>query len=112
MKGYVNNFTSISVNDNSSDSRNHREILMDKLIMRDDIKVFPDGDEELDYIRKHAPAEIIIKSIAIRRAQQIAQNYARKYKPELLHKFHIKSLLEQRSIKKYLPEKAEGGKDE
>lgn len=63
-----------------------------KFIREDNFPVFLDGDEELDKIRLTAPIEVVISAVAIRRAQQIARNYAISYKPELLHKFQIESL--------------------
>lgn len=70
-----------------------------KYIREDNFAVFIDGDKELDYIRLHASKETVIKAVAIRRAQQIARNYAMKYAPELLNKFKITSLKNRRSLK-------------
>ena len=51
---------------------------------RDDgLVVFLDGDEVLDKIRKQGTKREVIMAVAMRRAQQIAQNYAREYCPEL-----------------------------
>jgi len=70
----------------------------------DGLKIFLDGglDPELDLIRKKAPKKIVIQAVAIRRAQQIAHNYAEKYAPELLPDFEIKPLIDNRKLKKYL----------
>ena len=75
-----------------------------KAIKRDDgLMVFLDGnDPELDMIRKNAPKKIVIQAVAIRRAQQIAHNYAEKYAPELLSYFNIAPLINNRRIRKYL----------
>jgi len=53
--------------------------------IRDDgLTVFCDGDEMLDDIRRHGTKQQVITAVAMRRAQEIAFNYARKYAPELL----------------------------
>ncbi len=59
----------------------------------DEFTVFLDDDKELDFIRTHCEPRIVIKAVALRRAQQIAQNYARKYKPEILDEFKVAPLL-------------------
>ena len=48
---------------------------------KDGLMVFLDGDKELDDIRLSGTKESVIFAVAIRRAQQIARNYARKYAP-------------------------------
>lgn len=59
---------------------------------RDDgFTVFLDNDKDLDYIRLHCEPATVIKAVAIRRCQQIARNYARKYAPTLLNSFQIPS---------------------
>jgi len=59
--------------------------------VRDDgFTVFLDNDPELDNIRLHADPLTIIKAVAIRRCQQIANNYARKYAPNLMPAFQVK----------------------
>lgn len=67
---------------------------------KDDFTVFLDNDNELDHIRLHCDPKTIIKAVALRRAQQIAQNYARKYKPELLDEFKVAPLLSDTQHKK------------
>ncbi|GAH45885.1 unnamed protein product [marine sediment metagenome] len=61
-------------------------------IRNDDFTVFLDGDSDLDQIRLHCDPVTVIKAVAIRRAQQIACNYARKYKPEVSEQFQVTSL--------------------
>ena len=81
------------------------EIVRGKItVTRDDgLKVFLDEDDtELNIIRKNAPKKIVIAAVAIRRAQQIAHNYAEKYAPELLHEFNITPLIDNRRFRKYL----------
>ena len=63
-----------------------------QLTRPDGFTVFLDGDKELDNIRLTAPPAVVIMAVTIRRAQQIGRNYARKYAPELLKKFQVKSL--------------------
>ena len=53
-------------------------------IRRDGMTVFYDGDEILDEIRRRGTKKQVIVAVALRRAQEIAFNYARKYAPELL----------------------------
>jgi hypothetical protein len=86
-----------------------KEAVMEKAIKEaraDGLAIFIDGDKELDYIRRHAPQEIVIQAVAIRRAQQIARNYAQRYAPELLSRFKITTLSEKtfkcRGTKKFL----------
>lgn len=53
--------------------------------IRDDgLTVFCDGDEMLDTIRRRGTKKQVIAAVAMRRAQEIAFNYARKYAPELM----------------------------
>lgn len=66
-----------------------------QFVRDDDFTVFLDDDKELDYIRLHCDAKTVIKAVALRRAQQIAQNYARKYKAELLDEFKVTPLLNE-----------------
>ncbi|MBA3051902.1 hypothetical protein FP828_03685 [bacterium] len=69
----------------------------------DGLVVFPDAnDPELDAIRKSAPKKAVIQAVAIRRAQQIAHNYAEKYAPELLPYFKITPLINNRRMRRYL----------
>ena len=53
-------------------------------IRKDGMTVYYDGDEILDEIRRHGTKVQVIAAVALRRAQEIAFNYARKYAPELL----------------------------
>lgn len=48
-----------------------------KAIRPDGLPVFLDGDPVLDQIREHGTIEEVIMAVAIRRAQQIALDYAR-----------------------------------
>ena len=53
------------------------------------LPVFLDGDAELDRIRLTAKDPVvIIMAVAIRRAQQIARNYASKHAPHLSEKIN------------------------
>ena len=53
----------------------------------DGLQVFFDGDAVLDRIKRTADKRTVIVAVALRRAQQIARNYARKYAPEILTDF-------------------------
>jgi len=64
-------------------------------VREDNFTVFLDNDKELDFIRTHCEPKIIIQAVALRRAQQIAQNYARKHRPELLDEFKVTPLLNE-----------------
>ena len=55
----------------------------------DGFTIFLDGDKELDRIRKTGTREEVIQAVAMKRAQQIARNYARKYAPDIAHKFEF-----------------------
>jgi len=53
--------------------------------VRDDgLMIFCDGDRALNEVRKSGTREQVILTVALRRAQEIAINYARKYAPDLL----------------------------
>jgi len=75
---------------------------------KDGFTVFLNGDKILDEIRLKMPKEIVIVAVAIRRAQQIARNYARKYAPELLERFEI----DDRQLEKILRLRVENKKGE
>jgi len=54
---------------------------------KDGLAVFPDeGDAALNKIRECGTREEVIKAVAIRRAQQIALNYAARHAPDLYRK--------------------------
>lgn len=54
------------------------------MVRSDGLKVFMDADDPvLNQIRRTRPAAEVIVAVAIRRAQQIALNYARTHHPEL-----------------------------
>ena len=65
-----------------------------EVIRKDGLKVFLDGDIELDNIRKRGSKKEVIMAVALRRAQQIVRNYASKYAPELINDFNITRLIE------------------
>ena len=51
---------------------------------KDGLKVFLDGDIHLDEVRLNEPdRRKVILAVAIRRAQQIAMNYAERYAPDV-----------------------------
>ena len=70
-----------------------------KYTREDGLAIFLDGDKELDYIRTHCDKKTVIMAVAVRRAQQIARNYAMKYAEDLADSFKIESL----STLGYLP---------
>lgn len=57
---------------------------------KDGLVVFPDGDEQLDMIRLcEKDRRKVILSVAFRRFQQIAMNYASKYAPDIKSEINL-----------------------
>lgn len=64
---------------------NHKTNHPSKIETRPDgLVIFCDGDKPLDEIRRSGSKQEVIIAVALRRAQEIAINYTRKYAPELL----------------------------
>ena len=79
------------------ENRSIQEVRSDGLI------IFIDDDEELNITRRTADKKTVIAAVALRRAQQIAKNYCKRYAPEIEKEFTIKPrLVDNRRFNKQL----------
>lgn len=72
-------------------------------IRKDGLKIFPDRDLILNKIRNKASKKEVILAVALRRMQQIAMSYTKKYAPELMQE--ISTALQIKNESRYLLER-------